>query len=63
MSERDALIRAAYLLDVVAVFLRTHPVGDYTIIYDDAVCDGRRLAEDCRAASMGVYVTLEGRTR
>jgi len=27
------------------------------------VCDGRRLAEDCRAASMGVYVTLEGRTR
>ena len=59
MSERDALTRAAYLLDVTAEFLRTHPVGDYTVIYDDAVCDGRCLAEDCRAAAVEAHLALE----
>ena len=38
--------RRSYLLRVASVYILTH-CPDQTMIFDDAVCDGACLAEDC----------------
>lgn len=40
--------RARTLLRAVVDFIEKNPVQDYEVFYDDAVCDGACLMEDCR---------------
>ena len=48
---KEAIRRAAYLLRTVEEFIETNPIGDYTVEYDEAVCDGRCLSDDCLVAA------------
>jgi hypothetical protein len=43
--------RAEYMLRTVAAFIDDNPVGDYEIFYDEALCDGHCLADDCISAA------------
>lgn len=55
MSEKDMndpLVRAEYLLRTVARFFTSNPIAEEcTIVYDDAVCDGACLRDDCKVAA------------
>lgn len=46
----EALDRAVILLGAAARFIHQHPIKEYTVFYDEAVCDGLCLANDCRDA-------------
>ncbi len=50
-GEQSAAWRAAYLLRIVNKFIHDNPVSDYTIYFDEAVCDGACLADDCLVAA------------
>ena len=50
-QDKETIERAAYLLRVVGQFIDTNPVSDYTVIYDEAECDGACLRDDCSVAA------------
>ena len=41
--------RQEYLLRVAVAYLRSNPVQDYTVNYDETTCDGHCLAVDIEA--------------
>lgn len=48
----NPIVRAEYLLHAVVRFLHANPLAkEGTVVYDDAVCDGVCLANDCKAAA------------
>lgn len=47
----QACERAVELFGVVRRFIDENPIADYTVEYDEVVCDGFCLAEDCAAAA------------
>ncbi len=45
----EALERAEHLLDATSRFFAVNPIAaEYTVVYDEARCDGGCLGEDCR---------------
>lgn len=42
--------RAQELLNATKRFIRTNPVSDYEVFYDEMECDSNCLAEDCEIA-------------
>ena len=46
----EALKRNETLLLATIDFLNSNPVVDYTVVYDEAECDGACLMDDCRIA-------------
>jgi hypothetical protein len=48
---REALERAVVLMRATKDFIHCNPVlAEYTVIYDEAECDGDCLADDCMVA-------------
>lgn len=47
----DEIERARYLLETVGRFIRQNPITEYEIYYDEAMCDGSCLADDCKLAA------------
>lgn len=45
-----ALERAITLYEATSRFIRTNPVSDYSVFFDEAMCDGACLADDCESA-------------
>lgn len=51
-QSNDAIGRAEYLLRVVGQFMRQNPSAESCeTFYDEAMCDGACLAEDCEIAA------------
>lgn len=51
-ADTEAIKRAIYLLQTVAAFMEKNwQAAECTIRYDEAVCDGLCLGDDCRAAA------------
>jgi hypothetical protein len=46
----DALHRAVVLMEAAINFVQDNDLGEYTVYYDDAECDGSCLADDCDSA-------------
>ncbi len=46
----EACKRALELLDATARFIEANPIAEYTVLYDEAQCDGYCLIEDCRSS-------------
>ena len=44
--------RAIEMLKIASNYIRECPCdGDYTVFYDDAICDGWCVADDCESAA------------
>jgi hypothetical protein len=49
----EALRRAMVLMKATQEYMDQNPIAaEYTVLYDEATCDGSCLAEDCRIALM-----------
>ena len=57
--EAEAMTRAVELLSAVFRFIDLNPVSDYKVFYDEAMCDGACLAEDCAIAREELEMLLE----
>ena len=42
--------RIDYMMRVMEAYFQEHPVNDYTLIWDEAECDGHCLVDDMRTA-------------
>lgn len=56
----EALKRAVTLMDATERFVEKNPIGDYTVFFDEADCDGSCLAVDCAAAVLEAKLALAG---
>lgn len=54
----EALERAQTLLSATVKFIDANPIGEYTVHYDEAECDGLCLADDCRTAESSADAAL-----
>jgi hypothetical protein len=50
--------RLHYLLRVLEAYFDEHPVAEYTLIWDEAECDGQCLVDDLRGEIEGVLAEL-----
>lgn len=51
-QDKEAIERAAYLLGTVRQFIDTNPISEYSVYYDEAICDGACLRDDCLTAEL-----------
>jgi hypothetical protein len=51
--------RIEYLMRVMEAYFDSHPVSEYTLIWDEAECDGQCLVDDMRAAVDGLEIMQE----
>lgn len=59
-AAREALGRAAVLLDAVVRFMAANGLAqEMTVVYDQAECDGACLAEDCKITRDDIVAALE----
>ncbi len=49
-QDREAIERAAYMQGAVQRFIDLNPVSDYRVYYDEALCGGACLRDNCRVA-------------
>ena len=57
---KAALHRACELLNATQRFMAANPIAaEYTVLYDEAQCDGRCLAEDCRIAADDAQIAAD----
>lgn len=64
VNMNDPRQRAVYLLDIVARFINENTgLGDRRIWYDEALCDGFCLRDDCMAAAADLRRYLEEEQR
>ena len=54
----EALDRAQYLLDAAMRFILVNRLGEYSVHYDDADCDGLCLYDDCETARDAARICL-----
>jgi hypothetical protein len=59
-ARKMAVDRAVLMLRVVTEYMRKHPVRDYEITYDEAVCDGYCLTDDCETAAEMLVAMFDG---
>jgi len=52
--------RAFLMLNVAARYIRDNDLEEYEIFYDDAMCDGTCVADECEDAAMMLMPEKEG---